>query len=316
MRRLAERLWSSAWTLLALVNLFWAGNIVIGRAVAGQVPPITLAFWRWTGAFALAIGFAWPYLKRDWPVMRRHWPVMLMLAATGIASYNTLSYIGLQTTPALNALLLQSAAPIMVLLWAFALFGDRPGIGQALGVLVSLLGVAVIAGHGSIEALRQLTFNAGDLWILAAVAIYGGYSPLLRRRPAVHPLAFVAVTIGIGVLMILPFYLWELSTGARIRGGASSYAAMAYTAVLPSLVAYLFFNRGIELIGAARAGQSAHLMPVFGAVLALVFLGERLHLYHAAGALLIAGGLVLASLRSGGKGRADANPRVESVDTH
>ena len=296
------------------MNLFWAGNIVIGRAVAGQVPPITLAFWRWAGAFTLAIGFAWPLVERDWPVMRRHWPVMLMLSATGIASYNTLSYIGLQSTSALNALLLQSAAPVMVLLWALALFGDRPGPAQVLGVLVSLLGVGVIAGHGSIDALRQLTFNRGDLWILAAVAIYGAYSPLLRRRPAVHPLAFLAVSIGVGVLMILPFYLWELSTGARVRGGASSYAAIAYTAVLPSCVAYLFFNRGIELIGAARAGQSAHLMPVFGAVLALVFLNERLHLYHAAGVLLIAGGLLLASLRRRARRRAAATPQGDGID--
>ena len=301
MKRLAERCWSSAWTLLALVNLFWAGNIVIGRAVAGQVPPIALAFWRWTGAFALAVGFAWPFVRRDWPAMRRHWPVMLLLSATGIASYNTLLYIGLQSTSALNALLLQSAAPVVVLLWAFALFGERPSFGQALGVLVSLLGVGVIAGHGSIDALTRLTFNPGDLWILAAVAIYAAYSPLLRRRPAVHPLAFLVVTMGIGVLMMLPFYLWELGTGASIRGGAGSYAAMAYTAVLPSGVAYLFFNRGIELIGAARAGQSAHLMPVFGAVLALVFLHETLHLYHAAGVALIAAGILLASLRSGGK---------------
>ena len=300
MRRIADRIWSSAWTLLAFVNLFWAGNIVIGRAVAGQVPPITLAFWRWTGAFLLAIGFAWPHIRRDWPVLRCHLPMLLLLSATGIASYNTLSYIGLQSTSALNALLLQSAGPVVVLVWAFALFGERPSAGQAVGVLISLLGVVVIAGHGSIDALTRLTFDAGDLWILAAVAVYAAYSPLLRRRPAVHPLAFLGVTMGIGIVMMLPFYLWELSTGARIRGGAGSYAAMLYTAVLPSGVAYLFFNRGVELIGAARAGQSAHLMPVFGAVLALVFLQERLHTYHAAGVLLIAAGIVLASLRRGG----------------
>ena len=299
MKRLVERFWSSAWTLLALVNLFWAGNFVIGRAVAGRVPPVALAYWRWTGAFMLAIGFAWPVLKRDWPVLKRQWPVMLLLSATGIASFNTMTYIGLQTTTAINALLLQSAMPLVVLLWAFALFGERPKAWQAIGVLVSLFGVAVIAGHGSLQALLHLSLNAGDVWILAAVAIYALYMPLLRRRPAVHPLSFLVVAMGIGSLMMLPFYLWELSTGASIRGDWSSYAAMAYIAVLPSFVAYLFFNRGVELIGAARAGQSAHLMPVFGAALAMIFLGERLHLYHAAGIGLIAAGIGLAALRGG-----------------
>jgi hypothetical protein len=109
---IARRIWSSAWTLLVFASLFWAGNIVIGRAVAGRVPPITLAYWRWTGAVIVAIGFAWPFLKRDWPVLRRHWGMLLLLSATGVASYNTMSYIGLQYTTALNALVLQSAMPV------------------------------------------------------------------------------------------------------------------------------------------------------------------------------------------------------------
>jgi len=310
-RRLASHVWSSAWTLLALVALFWACNVVLGRAVVGHVPPITLAFWRWTGAFLLTIGFAWPLLKRDWPILRRHWPMMLLLSATGIASFNTMSYIGLQYTTALNALLLQSAMPLIILLWAFALYGQRPSASQALGVLVSLLGVAVIAGQGSLERLMHLSVNPGDAWIFVAVVIYAVYTPLLRRRPQLHPFSFLVATMGIGSLMILPFFVWETAGGARITGGWTSYAAIAYTAVLPSFVAYLFFNRGVELIGAARAGQSVHLMPAFGIVLAVLFLGERFHLYHVAGIGLIAFGILLASLRPAPEiGHAD--PRTGS----
>jgi drug/metabolite transporter (DMT)-like permease len=146
----AHRAWSSAWTLLVLTNLFWAGNIVIGRAVAGHVPPVTLAYWRWTGAFLVAFGFAWPHLKRDWPELLRHWPMLLLLAATGIATYNTMSYIGLQYTTALNALLLQSAMPVIVLLWDFGLFGARPSLWQTLGVALSLLGVLAIVSQLSL----------------------------------------------------------------------------------------------------------------------------------------------------------------------
>jgi len=290
-----QRLWGSAWTLLALANLFWAGNLVIGRAVAGRVPPITLAYWRWTGAFLLAFGFAWPQLRRDWPALKRGWRVMVLLAATGIASYNTMCYIGLQDTTALNALLLQSTMPVVILLWAFALFGERPSLWQTSGVVVSFLGVAAIVGHSSLDTLLHLSINVGDVWILVAVAIYAAFPPLLRTQPAVHPLSFLVAAMAIGSLLMLPFYLWEATTGPGITGGWPSYAAMAYTAVLPSFVSYLFFNRAVELIGAGRAGQSAHLMPVFGAALAVAFLGERFRGYHYVGIALIAAGILLAS---------------------
>ena len=299
------RIWNSAWTLLVLANLLWAGNIVLGRGMVGMVPPIALAYWRWTGAFLIAVGFAWPYLRRDWRVLVGRWRLMLLLSATGIATYNTMSYIGLTSTTALNVLLLQSAGPLIIILWAFALFGDRPSLWQAAGVVLSLIGVAVIAAHGSLESLLHLSLNRGDVWILVAMLIYGVYAALFRVRPATHPMSFLVATMGIGSMMILPFYLWEVAEGGRIVGGLPAWLALAYIAVFPSFVAYLFFNRGIELIGATRSGQSWHLMPVFGSILAVVFLGEQFHVYHAVGIALIAGGIVLASVKKG----AAANDR-------
>jgi drug/metabolite transporter (DMT)-like permease len=293
------RIWNSAWTLLVLANLLWAGNIVLGRGMVGMVPPIALAYWRWTGAFLIAVGFAWPYLRRDWRVLLVRWRLMLLLSATGIATYNTMSYIGLTSTTALNVLLLQSAGPLIIILWAFALFGDRPSLWQAAGVVLSLIGVAVIAAHGSLESLLHLSLNRGDVWILVAMLIYGVYAALFRVRPAAHPMSFLVATMGIGSMMILPFYLWEVAEGGRIEGGLPAWLALAYIAVFPSFVAYLFFNRGIELIGAARSGQSWHLMPVFGSILAVIVLGEQFHIYHAVGIALIAGGIVLASVKKG-----------------
>lgn len=298
--------WNSAWSLLILANLFWAGNIVLCRGVAGIVPPIALAYWRWTGAFLVAVGFAWPYLKQDAPILLRHWRMMLLLSATGIATYNTMSYIGLTSTTALNVLLLQSAGPLIIIVWAFALFGERPTLWQSAGVLLSLIGVATIAAHGSLESLLHLTLNRGDVWILVAMVIYGIYAAVFRVRPAAHPLSFLVATMGIGSMMILPFYLWEIAEGGRINGGISAYAAMAYIAVFPSFIAYLFFNRGIELIGAGRAGQSWHLMPVFGSILAVLFLGETFYFYHAAGIAMIGGGIALASIRAG----SAAQPKI------
>jgi len=307
---MTRSIWHSAWGLLAAANLFWAGNIILGRAIAGHIPPITLAYWRWTGAFVVAIGFAWPRMKADLPVMLRHWKMMLLLAATGIACYNTMSYIGLTSTTALNVLLLQSAAPLIIIVWAYALFREAPTPRQALGVLVSLAGVTAIAAHGSFEQLANLRLNHGDLWVLAALLISGAYFVMLRKRPAVHPLSFLVAAMGLGSCMMLPFMLAEQAAGARIEGGLLSYVAIAYTAVLPSFVAYLFFNRGVELIGAGPAGQSMHLMPLFGSVLAVLFLHEQFQLYHAAGIALIAAGILLASFKPARRSQAVVRPTI------
>jgi drug/metabolite transporter (DMT)-like permease len=224
------------------------------------------------------------------------------LSATGIASYNTMSYIGLTSTTALNVLLLQSSTPLIIVVWAYLLFRETPSLRQTLGVLVSLVGVGVIAAHGSLEVLAHLRLNRGDVWVLLALTIYGLYCVALRRRPAVHPLSFLVAAMGIGSLIMLPFMLWEFAAGARIEGGLPSYLGIAYTAVLPSFVAYLFFNRGVELAGSGPAGQSMHLMPLFGSVLAVAFLHEQFRLYHGAGFALIAAGILLASLRTTRRG--------------
>ncbi len=288
------RAWNSAWTLLILCNLFWAGNIVVGRAILGPVPAIALSFWRWTGAFCVALWFAWPHLKNDWRVLLAHWKLMLALAATGIAFFNTVAYIGLAHTTALNVLLLQSSLPLIVTVWALALFRERPGPGQIAGIALSTAGVAWIAAHGSLDALSRLMFHYADLWILGAAAIYGLYIVLLRSRPEVHPLSFMQAAMGLGAIMVAPFYAWELASGSYIQDHWTNYAGIAYMAVLPSFVSYLFFNRGVQLIGGARAGQSTHLMPLFGGVMAVAFLGESFDLYHLAGAALIGTGLGVA----------------------
>jgi drug/metabolite transporter (DMT)-like permease len=296
--------------LLIAANFLWAGNIVLARFIAGQVPPVALAYTRWTGAFLVAVGFAWPRLKADLPVLLRHWKMMLLLSATGTASYNTMAYIGLTQTTALNVLLLQSASPLIIIVWALALFGETPTPRQMAGVALSLVGVAAIAARGSVQTLMHLHLNRGDMWVLAALAIYAVYCVMLRKRPAVHSLSFLVAAMGIGSFMILPVAVWEFAQGARVQGGLPSYLVIAYTAVLPSFVAYLFFNRGVELAGAGPAGQSMHLMPLFGSVLAVVFLHERFQIYHAVGIALIAGGILFASLKPVGRARVMTRPNT------
>jgi len=288
-------LFDKPYLLLSLTSLFWAINIVLGRFVAGQIPPVTLSCIRWFGASVFLMPFAWRHLKRDWPIIRAQFPLMTLLAATGISAYNTMAYWGLQYTQALNGLLIQSTAPLLIALWTLVLFRDRLTLAQFLGILTSLAGVVVIVCRGDLGLLLSLDLNIGDAWVFGALVFYGFYSALLRRRPALHPLSFLSFTILWGAILLLPFLAWEIGSGARMHVTPATLGVCAYVMTFPSLVAYLFFNRGVELIGANRAGPFFHLMPLFGAVIAIVFLGERPHLFHAGGFALILCGVVVAT---------------------
>lgn len=290
-----DRVWHAAPALLAIATLCWAGNFVVGRAVAGQVPPVALAFWRWTLGLCLVIGPAWRYFAADLPALRQRFGVLLCLSFLGIALFNTLVYIGLRTTTATNGVLLQSAMPLIILLFSFLIFRERVTPRQFVAVAISLVGVAMIVARGSISTLQELAFSTGDGWIFLAVLGYALYSVLLRRRPQVHALTMLAATFALGALMLAPFYLWETWSGNGIHLTITTVMAVVYVAAFPSVIAYLCFNRAIELIGANRAGQYLHMMPVFGSILAAIFLGERLRGFHLAGGLLIAIGIVMAS---------------------
>src|SRR5271166_4969945 len=186
-------LFNQPYLLLSLTSLFWAGNVIIGRFIVGHVPPITLSVIRWAGAFALLLPFAARHLARDWALIRKHAPILVFLALTGFSVYNTMAYYGLQYTTAINGLLLQSVAPLFVALWSFVLFRDRLTLRQAGGICISLLGVVVIICHGNLDVLLSIAFNPGDLWFVAALCIYGFYAAILRKRPDIHPLSFLAV---------------------------------------------------------------------------------------------------------------------------
>jgi len=281
--------------LLSLTSLFWAGNIVLARYVAGHVPPLTLSCIRWIGAFILLWPFARPHLKKDWPALRARWPLLLVLSATGFAANNALSYWGLQYTQALNALLIQSSGPLFVALWSLALFGVRLTAFQLAGILTSLLGVLTILLRGDFSALASIRFNTGDLMVAGALLIFGLYSALMPRRPVTHQLSLIACTIGCGAILLLPFSIWEYASGVTLKLDPLSLATLAYAMIFPSTLAYLFFNRGIALIGPNRAAPFFHLMPVFGSVLAIVLLGEEPRLFHLVGYVLVLGGVIIAS---------------------
>ena len=284
--------------LLSLTSLFWAGNIVLARHVGDHVPPITLTTIRWFGVFLILLPFAWPHLARDWPVLRAHLPLLLFLSAIGFAFNNAISYWALQYTQALNALLIQSSAPLFVALWSLILFGVRLTGAQLAGITISLAGVLTIILRGDFSALVSISFNKGDVMFAASLVSFGLYSAMMPRRPVTHPLSLISFTTCCGALMLVPFSLWEYSTGATLKFDTLTLATLAYVLVFPSTLAYLFFNRGLALIGPNRAAPFFHLVPVFGSVMAILLLGEQLKLFHLTGYALVLVGVVIASRRA------------------
>ena len=294
-RRRGFGLLDQPYLLLSMTSLFWAINTVIGRLSAGHIPPMTLACVRWGGAFIVLLPFAALPLARDWPTIRKHIGTLAVLALTGFSAYNAITYYALQYTTAINGLLMQSGAPLFVALWSFLLLGERLTWRQAGGICVSLTGVLTIISQGSLAILLGFGFNYGDPWFLVALLIYGYYMAAFRNRPPLHPVSFLAVGVGLGTLFLLPGMVWEFAQGKSFALDARNMATLGFLWVFPSTIGYLFLNRGVELIGANRAAPFIHLVPVFGSVIAVAFLGESFELYHAIGYALVCAGITVAA---------------------
>ena len=286
----------SPYLLLVLTILFWAGNFNLARAIHADVPPLGLSFWRWAVAALILLPFAWGSMRAALPLAREHWRLVLALAVLGIAGFNSLVYVGLQTTTATNGVLLQSVTPITMILLAGLVLHEKSTLAQWAGIGVSLVGVLVIITKADWRIFQQLAFNRGDMWIVLATLDWSLYTVLLRKLPqGLRGMPILGFSITLGALAILPLYVYESVTFQTMPVTAVSVASIAYVAVFPSLLSYMFWNHATQKLGVNRTGQFSHLMPVFGILLATLLLGERLQLYHALGMLLVAAGLVLTN---------------------
>ena len=291
------------YVLLSIAALCWAGNAIVGRLAAGHIPPVMLAFMRWWLAFLITLPFAWSHLRRDWSAIRGRLGTMFFLSLTGIATFNTLQYWALEYTQALNTLLLQSAAPLFVACWSLILLGVRLTLAQAIGILLSMTGVFTILLHGDLAAIASISFNKGDVIFLVALFMFGLYSVMSLKRPVIHELSFVAFTFGCGAAVLVPPLILELILRPAMELNTANILSLIYVAVFPSTIAYLCFNRGVQLIGANRAAPFFHVVPVFGSVMAIAFLGERPQLFHVVGFALVLAGVFVASRKASAPGR-------------
>ncbi len=300
--------------LLAVPPLLWSTNFVAGRALADVMPPIGWAFWRWTVATLVLLPFAIGPLWQHRAVALRAWPLLLGYGITGIAVYNTFVYIGLHSTTATNAGLLNAAIPVFIPLVAFLLAGEKLRWAQATGIAVSLAGVVWIVVQGDLATLASLTFTAGDLWVIAANLDWAVYSVLLRWRPReLPPTAMLLVATTIGSLVLLPFYLAEHLSGTPMPIEPLPIAVIIYVGIGPSLLAYVAWNANVARFGATAAGLSIHLMPVFIPLLAALLLGERFRLYHAVGVVLVFAGIAIATRQQRSQGGGDPGRAVSGA---
>lgn len=288
---------SNAYLMLTLTPMFWAGNFIMGRYVAGHVPPFALGNMRWVTATLLLLPFAWPHLRRDWPVVRAHLPIIIFLGLAGPTLFNTIGYVGLNYTTAINGLVMQSAAPVLIVMTSFLCFGDRFSWLQALGIAISLAGVLAVISKGDLDLLLGLNFNYGDILILIGFASWAVYTVFLRKRPDIHWLTFAFCIAFVAVVANAPFWALEHLGGKTLQPTWTTVLAILYAGIFPSIISYNLYNRGVQLIGSNRAGAFLHLVPLFGSIMAIGLLGEQLQLYHLGGFTLIIAGVTLAARR-------------------
>jgi len=280
--------------LLILTTLIWGSNAVAARLAVGHVSPMVLTTARWSVA-CIALWFvARRPLAASWPLLRPRWRYLAAMGVAGFTGFNALFYTAAHHTSAVNLTIIQGVVPVLVLLGGAVVLRLRVSALQALGVALTLAGVAVVASRGQWAVLRALDLNAGDVSVLLASVLYAGYTLGLRAKPAVSPLVFFAAVAAVAALASLPLLAWEVAAGHFFWPTLQGWLIILYVGLLPSFVSQITFIRAVELIGPARAGVFYNLTPVFGPVLAVLVLGEPLRLYHVAALAMVLGGIWVA----------------------
>ena len=285
--------------LLILTTLFWSGNFVISRGMHAALPPVALSFWRWALACLILCLFGLHHLLAQRRLAQSHGRFLLIQALLGVAGFNTFIYWAMQSTTAINAALINSATPILIVIISWLRFRERLAWPQALGVLLSLSGVLFIISGGNLTALLQLRAGFGDLLVVIASCLWASYSVNLKNYPpGLHPLAYQTAIALIGLAVLLPLYLAEIASGKTFEVTVATVATIAYVAIFASVLAFIFWNRAVTALGANIAGPFIHLMPVFSTILAVLFLGEALGKVQIVAILMIFGGILLATRKA------------------
>jgi len=284
--------------LLTLSALFWSGNFVLSRAVSTLIPPVGLLFWRWMVAVVVLTPLVLPKLRAQWPLVRANLKLFPIFGLLGVTLFNLCIYTAMHTTTAINAALVNSAIPVLIICFARLFYGQGVTRRQWIGITLSLAGVAAIILRGDPGALLHLSFSTGDLLVLAAAVAWALYSVALRCYPeGLDPLVFLFAIALCGLTFIVPLYAMEIASGQIVHPTPATIGSILYVGIFASVAAFAAWNSGIRQVGSQVGGQFIHLMPAFSTILAVIFLKERLQPFHVAGIVLIVVGVLFATLQ-------------------
>lgn len=289
-----RRLFGQPYLLLTLTALLWSGNSVASRLAVGEISPMVLTCLRWVIVCAVLLVIARAQVAAAWPLLAPRWRSILWMGFLGYTGFNALFYSAGHYTSAVNIAIIQGSIPIAVLFGALLVYRTPVGVVQGIGFLLTFVGVGAVALQGDLATLWTLSFNIGDVWMLIACAFYAAYTLGLRARPKTSGFAFFAALAAVAMLTSLPLLGWEILSGRAEWPTPLGFGILLYVALGPSLLAQLFFMRGVDLIGPGRAGLFANLVPVFGPALSILVLGESFALYQAGGLILVLAGIWLA----------------------
>jgi drug/metabolite transporter (DMT)-like permease len=280
--------------VLAATAIMWAGNAIAGRLSVGEISPMALTGLRWLMALGALAAIAGPQIRDEAPALLPRWRYVVLMGALGYTVFNALFYLAAHHTTAVNMAIIQGSMPAFVLFGALAVYGTRIRAVQIVGMVVTLVGVALVATEGDLTAISGVAFNLGDLWMIGACVFYAGYTVFLRDRPDVSGTTLFAVFAAVALATSLPLVAYEIVAGTVQWPTPKGWLILLFIGLFPSFLAQIFFLRAVELIGPGRAGLFVNLVPVFGAFMAVLILGEPFHLYHAAALILVLGGIFIA----------------------
>jgi len=280
-------------------TVIWSGNYIIARGLHDSISPLTLSFLRWLVAFSIIFPFSFRMFLNDLPVIKRNFKFILTVSFLGITLFNSLIYIAGHSTEAINLSLIAITTPVFIIVFSRIFFKEKISLLNFSGVLLTLTGIIILICRGSITILLNISFSAGDFWMLGAAITFALYSLLLRNKPdGIGMLSFLFVTFGAGLIMLLPFFLYEI-TGTRANLFSFNVTiSILYIGIFASIGGYFMWNRAVELIGASNSGIIYYSLPVFSTLWAILILGEQIQLVHFISMGLIVGGIIIATRKN------------------
>tara|TARA_B100001179_G_scaffold68160_1_gene47677 strand:+ start:89 stop:988 length:900 start_codon:yes stop_codon:yes gene_type:complete len=286
-----------AYLLLILTTLFWSGNFIVGKAASiYQIPPFSLNFYRWLFAFLILLPFTFKEILSRKKYILDNISFFIILGITSITIFNSIVYYSLYYTQVISGVLMISTIPVWIMFIASILKIEKTNLFQIIGVILSLTGVMFIITKADIELIKSLDFNKGDLSMVVAMFAWATYSALLRKKTyEISQIALLEIIIICGLVFLIPIYFIEMSSGNLIILDKPFILTLTYVVLFPGILAFLFWIKGIAIIGANRAGVFLHLMPIFGALMAMVIFKEKFMFYHSLGAIFIIAGITLSN---------------------